>query len=106
MVAEILKDAKVFVWRGDENEGSPRPPKEALVAGCNVVGLESDLNDGYATGFGVRCSTVDDLIEMAGKALDMPIPTDEERSVVRDSAQEQEDWFRLLTSLNLGQTRS
>ena len=91
MVAEILKDAKVFVWRGDEKEGSPRPPKEALVAGCTVVGLKSDLDDRYATGFGVRCSTVDDLIEMAGKALDMPMPTAQERSVVRDSAQEQED---------------
>jgi hypothetical protein len=99
MVAEILKDAKVFVWRGDEKEGSPRPPKEALVAGCTVVGLESDLDDRYATGFGVRCSTVEDLIEMAGKALDMPMPTAQERSVVRDSAQEQEDWFRLLASI-------
>src|SRR5439155_13658968 len=37
-VAEALKDSKVFVWRGNDSEGSPRPPKEALVAGCIVVG--------------------------------------------------------------------
>jgi len=36
-VAELLKSAKVFVCRGDDKEGSPRPPKEALVAGCVVV---------------------------------------------------------------------
>src|SRR5262249_2739152 len=46
-VAEILKAAKVFVWRGNDQEGSPRPPKEALVAGCLVVGLKSDLSDRY-----------------------------------------------------------
>lgn len=51
-------------------------------------------------------NTLDDLIEMAGKALDMPMPTAQERSVVRDSAQEQEVWFRLLASINLGQTLS
>ena len=38
-VAEILNRAKVFVWRGYETEASPRPPKEALIAGCRVVGL-------------------------------------------------------------------
>lgn len=32
----------IFVWRGNANEGSPRPPKEALVAGSIVVGLESE----------------------------------------------------------------
>ena len=41
-VAEILKESKVFVWRGNEKEGSPRPPKEAFVAGCVVVGLKDD----------------------------------------------------------------
>ncbi len=53
-VAEILKSAKVFVWRGDDKEGSPRPPKEALVAGCVVVGLQSDLSEQYHTNFGIK----------------------------------------------------
>ena len=60
-VAETLKSSKVFVWRGAEHEGSPRPPKEALVAGCTVVGLKSDLRSDYGIGFGMRCSSVDEL---------------------------------------------
>jgi len=40
-VAELLKSAKVFVCRGNDKEGSPRPPKEALVAGCVVVVRDS-----------------------------------------------------------------
>ena len=100
-VAETLKDAKVFVWRGHITEGSPRPPKEALVAGCTVVGLESELNERHHTNFGTRCSTVDELIQMAGEALKMPIPTEQERSVVRDSTEEKQDWLTLLRGLDL-----
>jgi hypothetical protein len=100
-VAEALKNAKVFVWRGNDKEGSPRPPKEALVAGCVVVGLESDLDEKYHTNFGLRCSTVDELIQMAGEALNMPIPNDEMRSVVRDGKEEKQDWLALLERLDI-----
>lgn len=100
-VAEALKQAKVFVWRGDDKEGSPRPPKEALVAGCIVVGLESDLNERYHTDFGIRCSTVDRLIEMAGEALKLPVPSREQRSVIRDSLEEKQDWLALMKHLEL-----
>jgi hypothetical protein len=100
-VAEVLRSAKVFVWRGNEQEGSPRPPKEALVAGCVVVGLESDLNESYHTNWGVRCATVDELIHMAGRALEMPTPSEEQRSVVRDSAEEKPDWLALLQRLDI-----
>ena len=100
-VAETLKDAKVFVWRGYITEGSPRPPKEALVAGCTVVGLESELNERHHTNFGIRCSTVDELIKMAGESLKMPVPTEQERSVVRDSTEEKQDWLTLLKGLDL-----
>jgi hypothetical protein len=100
-VAELLKDAKVFVWRGNdqEGEGSPRPPKEALVAGCLVVGLKSDLNDRYLTNWGIQCATMDELLEMAGEALKMPMPTAQERAVVRDKKEEMADWLALLTNL-------
>jgi hypothetical protein len=104
-VAEALKDAKVFVWRGDDKEGSPRPPKEALVAGCNVVGLESDLNEAYHTDFGSRCATVDELILVAGEALKMQMPTEAQRSVVRDGKDEQKDWLELFARLNLPQRK-
>jgi hypothetical protein len=100
-VAETLKCAKVFVFRGHQWEGSPRPPKEALVAGCVVVGLEADLNERYHTDFGIRCSTVDELIKMSGEALKMEIPSADERSVVRDSKQEKRDWFELLENLGI-----
>ena len=100
-VAETLKDAKVFVWRGHITEGSPRPPKEALVAGCIVVGLESELNERHHTNFGIRCSTVDELIKMAGESLKMPIPTEQARSLVRDSTEEKQDWLTLLKGLDL-----
>jgi len=100
-VAETLKNAKAFVWRGDDKEGSPRPPKEALVAGCVVVGLESDLNEKYHTNMGVRCSTVKEVIRMAGKALEMPVPTLEERAIVRDSEDEKKDWLALFESLGI-----
>lgn len=105
MVAEILKDSKVFVWRGDEKEGSPRPPKEALVAGCVVVGLESDLNEKYYTGFGLRYSTIDEVVRMAGEALRLPLPSDEERLVIRDSKDERQDWLALFDSLSIGARR-
>lgn len=104
-VAESLRSAKVFVWRGNDKEGSPRPPKEALVAGCVVVGLESDLNDRYHTDFGVRCSSVDELIRAAGEALEMPIPTAEQRSVVRDSEEERQDWLTLLRRLDIEKSK-
>ena len=100
-VAEALRDAKVFVWRGDYREGSPRPPKEALVAACVVVGLEEDLHRRYPTDFGVRCSTVDELIRKAGEALSMPPPTEEERSLVRDSADEKRDWHTLFARFDI-----
>lgn len=98
-VAETLKGAKVFVWRGDGMEGSPRPPKEALVAGCVVVGLVSDLNESYHTGFGLPCSTVDEVVLRAGEALRMPMPSEEERSVIRDSKDERADWLKLFASM-------
>lgn len=98
-VAEALRDAKVFVWRGDEREGSPRPPKEALVAGCVVVGLEQDLNERYHTDFGVRCSSVEELITKAGEALKMPAPAEGERALVRDGAEEKRDWHTLFHRL-------
>lgn len=101
-VAEALKNAKVFVWRGDDREGSPRPPKEALVAGCVVVGLESDLNENHHTDFGIRCSSVHELIQRAGEALKTPAPTDEQRSVIRDSTEEKQDWLALLERLDIG----
>ena len=100
-VADALRDAKVFVWRADDKEGSPRPPKEALVAGCIVVGLESDLNDDYHTDFGIRCSSVEGLIKMAGEALKMPLPTKGQRSVVRNHEEEKRDWLALLNQLDI-----
>ena len=98
-VAEILKAAKVFVWRGTEMEGSPRPPKEALVAGCVVVGLSTDLNAAHHTDFGLRCATVEELIETAGQALSLPTPTATERAVIRDVEEEKKDWVRIATQL-------
>lgn len=101
-VAETLKSAKVFVWRGNEMEGSPRPPKEALVAGCVVVGLKSDLTEDSHVKFGVRCSTERELVRAAGRALDLPIPTEAERAVVRDSREERQDWLALMKRLGFG----
>ncbi len=101
-VAELLRDARVFVWRGAEKEGSPRPPKEALVAGCVVVGLDVELHAGYAIDFGLRCADVDELVRMAGEALKMPIPTVAERAVVRDKAAEEEDWRKLMQRFVVG----
>ena len=98
-VAEILKSARVFVWRGTDKEGSPRPPKEALVAGCNVVGLTTDLDAAHHTDFGLRCATVDELIETAGHALSLPIPTPAERAIIRDVIEEKADWVRIATQL-------
>lgn len=100
-VAETLKSTKVFVWRGNEKEGSPRPPKEALVAGCQVVGLETELTEKQHINFGVRCRDVSKMIKMAGEALRMPVPSFEQRSVVRDSQEEKQDWLNLLRGLNL-----
>ena len=100
-VAEILKSAKVFVWRGFETEASPRPPKEVLVAGCVVVGLEKDLCKEQDIDFGVKCRDVDELLRMAGEALRMPIPSPAERAVVRDSESEARGWVALMKTLNL-----
>jgi hypothetical protein len=105
-VAEILKDAKVFVWRSNDKEGSPRPPKEALVAGCQVVGLESDLHKRFRIDFGIKCATVDELIEKAGEALKLPIPTVQERAIVNDSVAEKEDWLRLVSTSNVKAKRT
>lgn len=101
-VAEILKSAKVFVCRGNDKEGSPRPPKEALVAGCVVVGLHEDLKSAYHTDFGIKCASLDDLIEKAGEALQMPIPTPAERDVVRDGKEEKDDWAAVVAKFQLG----
>ncbi len=101
-VATVLKSAKVFVWRGNKLEGSPRPPKEALVAGCVVVGLESDLHERYCTNFGIRCANVEEVIHMAGEALKMSGPTAQERSVVRGGEEEKRDWIALLRTLMPG----
>lgn len=100
-VGEILKDAKVVVWRGNDKEGSPRPPKEGLVAGCVVVGLECDLNSGLGTDFGIKCGSVDELMAAAGAALKAPIPGAAKRAVVRDSDEERKDWELLINQLNL-----
>jgi hypothetical protein len=98
-VAEILRSAKVFVWRGNDKEGSPRPPKEALVAGCVVVGLEDDLHPKYFTDFGVKCANLAQLLEMAGEALTMPIPSAQERAAVRDGNDEMQDWIHLVREM-------
>lgn len=104
-VAEILKDAKVFVWRGNDKEGSPRPPKEALVAGCIVVGLKEELHERYYTDFGIRCATIDEIVDKAGEALSMDIPSEKERAYVRDSREEREDWRALISRLGLAQNQ-
>jgi hypothetical protein len=95
-VARHLKSAKVFVWRGNDKEGSPRPPKEALVAGCNVVGLKEDLRPDYHTEFGLRCDNLDEVITRCEDALLMPVPTVHERAVVRDSAEEKNELRSLM----------
>jgi hypothetical protein len=100
-VAEILKSAKVFVWRSNEKDSSPRPPKEAVVAGCNVVGLASDLHESHHLDFGIRCESVEELLDAAGDALSMPLPGEEERSRVRDSTEERQDWIDLLIGLHI-----
>jgi hypothetical protein len=105
-VAEALKDARVFVWVGNDKEGSPRPPKEALVAGCVVVGLKSDLHQDYHIDFGVKCSSMDELIEVAGESLTLPLPSLEERAVIRDKKEEMRDWLALINSLQTGASHS
>jgi hypothetical protein len=100
-VAEILKDAKVLVWRGHDKEGSPRPPKEALVAGCVVVGLERDLHARLGTNFGIKCRNIDELVTAAGVALGAPTPSASERALVRHSDEERKDWALLINELRL-----
>lgn len=97
-VAEMLKSSKVFVYRGNDKEGSPRPPKEALVAGCIVVGLHDDLKSAYHTDFGLKCASVEELIEKAGEALNMPVPAEGGRSVVLDDEEEKGDWAALFAN--------
>jgi hypothetical protein len=98
-VAETLKDYKVMVWRGHDKEGSPRPPKEALVAGCTVIGLEHDLRPALFTDFGLKCRTLQELLDAPAAGLDLPSPSDAERAVVRDGAEERKDWERLVAEL-------
>ncbi|HLM58847.1 MAG TPA: hypothetical protein VK422_22275 [Pyrinomonadaceae bacterium] len=57
------------------------------------------LNELYHTDFGVRCSSVEELITKAGEALKMPTPAAEERALVRDSAEEKRDWHSLFHRL-------
>nr|MDQ2868784.1 hypothetical protein [Verrucomicrobiota bacterium] len=100
-VAGILRSSKVLVWRGSDKEGSPRPPKEALVAGCHVVGLAHDLDAAHGLDFGIRRDSLAEVIASAGEALRLPIPGEAERAVVRDSADERADWEALLRQLPL-----
>jgi hypothetical protein len=100
-VADIMKTCRVFVTRGNDKEGSPRPPKEALVAGCVVVGLKADLNPSYHTDFGLRCDTVEEMIDRCAEALTMPIPSEQERSCVRDVEEEKQEWISLIERLHL-----
>jgi hypothetical protein len=99
-VAEILKDSKVLVWRGHDKEGSPRPPKEALVAGCVVIGLEQDLHPQFSTDFGIKCRSLEELLDAPAEALKAKIPTKAERAVVHDSEEERKDWESLLATLD------
>ena len=46
-----------------------------------------------------ECSTVAELLEMAGEALKMPIPSIDERAVVRDKKEEMTDWLELIADL-------
>jgi hypothetical protein len=101
-VAHMLKTSKVFVARGADKEGSPRPPKEALVAGCVVVGLKTDLNPSHHTNFGLRCDTIEEIIDRCAEALLMPIPSEQERSSIRDVEVEKQDWIPLIKRLALG----
>jgi hypothetical protein len=101
-VAHILKTSKVFVARGADKEGSPRPPKEALVAGCVVIGLKTDLNPSHHTDFGLRCDTIAEIIDRCAEALLMPIPSEQERSSIRDVEVEKQDWLPLIKRLQLG----
>ena len=100
-VAEILKSAKILVWRGHEKEGSPRPPKEALVAGCVVIGLQQDLHPQFSTDFGMKCESLAELIAAPARAMNSRIPTSSERAVIRDSEEERRDWEALVASLEL-----
>jgi hypothetical protein len=59
--------------------------------GCVVVGLHQDLNAAYHTDFGIQCGSVEELIEKAGDALQLPIPDESERSIVRDIEEEKRD---------------
>jgi predicted metal-dependent hydrolase len=47
----------------------------------------------------LRCATIDELIETAGHALSLPIPTAAERAIVRDVIEEKADWVRIATEL-------
>jgi hypothetical protein len=80
----------------------PAHQKEALVAGCVVVGLHEDLKSAYHTDFGVKCSSLDELIEKAGEALEMPAPMQVEHDLVRDGEEEKDDWAALLAKLQPG----
>jgi hypothetical protein len=61
--------------------------------------LASDLDAAHHTDFGLRCATVEELIETAGQALSLPIPTETERAIIRDVEEEKKDWVRIATEL-------
>jgi hypothetical protein len=42
---------------------------------------------------------MDELIEMAGESLTLPLPSLEERAVIRDKKEEMRDWLALINSL-------
>ena len=51
--------------------------------------------------FGIKCRDEEELLQKAGEALQMPIPSVAERAIVRDSADEARDWLALMKTLNL-----
>ena len=100
-VAEILKDSKVFVWRGWAFEGSPRPPKEAYVAGCHVVGPTNDLSELYGTDFGHKCVSEEDILKTAERLLTEPV-AEPDLSLIRDSKAEKQDWLDFISEIENG----
>jgi hypothetical protein len=97
-VAEILKDTKVFVWRGWDFEGSPRPPKEAYAAGCHVVGPTNDLSEMYGTDFGYKCNSEEHILNTAEMLLTEPV-IEPDLSLIRDGADEKQDWLDFISEI-------
>jgi hypothetical protein len=67
-----------------------------------VVGLKTDLNPSHHTNFGLRCDTIEEIIDRCAEALLMPIPSEQERSSIRDVEVEKQDWIPLIKRLALG----